>query len=126
MKSINEMTHDEIAEEIEWNEDIFRSCEESGHGISSKEVVRQARLKAALTMMGDPKAETSFLTQQQIAILRGEYERIETIDPCQPTYDKLCETLDAMPDALLMQIANAEIKFMSLLARNRCNRRNIG
>jgi hypothetical protein len=55
--------------------------------------------------------------------LRAFYGAIPAIDPAMPTYGRLIATLDAMTDANLRQIADADVKFLSALARNRCIRR---
>lgn len=47
---IETMTRDEIECEIERNQDFFNDCNESGQGVSSKEVIRQRALIAALNM----------------------------------------------------------------------------
>lgn len=64
-------------------------------------------------------------TETQINALRNDYAKLNTIDPCEPTYGKLCAKLDAMGDDMLKQVAQAKIKFMSVLAINRCIRRKI-
>lgn len=62
-------------------------------------------------------------TLTQISTLRAEYSRINTIDPCGEAYPKLCKMLDALDKNALQQLAGAQIKFVSSLARNRFNRR---
>lgn len=66
-------------------------------------------------------------TDAQIEALRNDFAKLDGIDPCEPSYSKLVATLDAMPDDMLQQVATVKprIKFMSLLAINRCTRRNI-
>lgn len=121
MKNVSDLTIDEINDDIEWMENVMASYDANGQGVSSKEVVRLARLRAEKLMIEGE----GLLTTQQIAILQMEYDRIKSIDPSQPTYTKLCATLDAMPDPLLKQISGAGINFMSALAFNRCIRRGI-
>ena len=55
----------------------------------------------------------------QIEELRRQYSAITGIDPCQPPYQKLIAELDAMPQAMLSQLAGAKIPFVSRLAQNR-------
>lgn len=47
---ISTMTREDIEHEIERNQDFFNDCADSGQGVSSKEVVRQRALIAALDM----------------------------------------------------------------------------
>lgn len=62
------------------------------------------------------------LSDAQLAELRAQYETIAAVDPCKPTYSVLCRFLDRMPQELLKQLADARIKFLSPLARNRVKR----
>lgn len=57
--------------------------------------------------------------------LREEFGSIETINPEQPTYGKLCEFLDSCSNDYLKFLRDADIKWVSSLARNRCIRRGI-
>ena len=68
---------------------------------------------------------TPTLTTAHLGALRKAYAGLQTIDPCQQGYRDLCALLDGQPDAMLATIAKADIKFVSLLARNRCNRRGV-
>lgn len=54
-----------------------------------------------------------------IARLRDSYATINTIDPSSPTYQSLISKLNKMDPAMLQQLASAQIKFVSGLARNR-------
>ena len=51
--------------------------------------------------------------------LRQSYATIDKIDPTQPAYTKLISLLDKLGQPALRQIAEAKIKFISNLARNR-------
>jgi len=55
----------------------------------------------------------------QIEKLRKEYGKINTVDPESSTYKSLIKQLDKMDQKLLKQVADAKIKFVSSLARNR-------
>lgn len=57
--------------------------------------------------------------------LRKAYATLKTINPSSPTYKKLVDLIDSMDDDLLMIIEAAEIKFLSMLAWNRCKRRGL-
>lgn len=61
----------------------------------------------------------------QIEALRAGYGKLKTIDPSSPTYKKLIALLDSMDDELLMIVEAAQIKFLSMLAWNRCKRRGL-
>jgi hypothetical protein len=63
------------------------------------------------------------LTPEHLDALRAEYNQIERIDPCQPSYYRLCEILDRASPEMLKQVAEADIKFISLMATNRLNRK---
>lgn len=67
----------------------------------------------------------ALFSDAHLAELRTGYATITGIDPCQPTYGKITAMLDAMDDAQIVQIAKAEIKFLSLLATNRVIRRGL-
>lgn len=53
--------------------------------------------------------------------LRSEYNKIERIDPAQPYYTRLIKLLDNLPASHLNQLAEANIKFVSILAKRRIN-----
>jgi len=59
----------------------------------------------------------------QLSRLRSEFSRINTIDPCGPTYPQIVALLDGMSLAQLRQVRDANIKFMSKLAINRIIRK---
>jgi hypothetical protein len=61
----------------------------------------------------------------QIEALRAAYGKIRYIDPQGPAYKKLCALLDSMDNELLMIVRDAQIKFMSNLAFNRCQIRGL-
>lgn len=61
----------------------------------------------------------SLLSQQQLDTLRANYSRIERIDPASTTYQTLISKLNRYPQEVLRQLADANIKFLSALARNR-------
>lgn len=64
-------------------------------------------------------------TPAQLEALRREFAKIETIDPCAPTYGRLVAMLDGLADSDLATIARAGVKFVSNMAVNRCIRRGI-
>lgn len=57
-----------------------------------------------------------------VAQCRAAYGKLETIDPTSPGYQRLCALLDRMTQEQLRALAEAEIKFVSKLARNRIRR----
>ena len=61
-------------------------------------------------------------TPQQLAKMRDEYGKINTIDPAGPAYKQLVAMLDKMHIDNLKTLAGAKIKFVSGLAQNRVNR----
>ena len=62
---------------------------------------------------------TEGYSAKQIASLRKEYSAVNKVDPDSPTYKSLIKHLDSLPQELLKDLANAKIKFVSSLARNR-------
>lgn len=72
--------------------------------------------------MDNPKLTDNF-SAEQIARLREEFGKIETVNP-----DRLPEFhafFDSMADHVLAQVAGAGIKWLSSLARNECMRRGV-
>lgn len=63
---------------------------------------------------------------EQVVVLREEYSKVDRIDPSEPTYGQLCDFLDTMDDVKLQQLADAKIKWLSMLANNRLLRRKMG
>jgi hypothetical protein len=68
--------------------------------------------------------EESF-SPSQIAALKAEYSKINTIDPSSDTYKKLIAMLDRLDLKSLQSLAGAEVKFVSKLAQNRVARKNM-
>jgi hypothetical protein len=64
--------------------------------------------------------------QNQIKELRKEYGAIERMDPSSPIYDNLLMALDLLETPKLEMLAGANIKWVSMLARNRVVRRSMG
>jgi len=61
----------------------------------------------------------------QIAALKAEYSKINTVDPSSDTYKKLIAMLDRLDLKSLKSLAGAEIKFVSKLAQNRVARKSM-
>jgi len=59
------------------------------------------------------------LSDQQLQTLRDNYARIERINPDSANYKQLTAKLSQYPQEVLKQLAGANIKFVSSLARNR-------
>lgn len=62
----------------------------------------------------------------QIEELRVEYGKIEKMDPSGPLYENLINALELLETQKLEMLANAQIKWVSILARNRVIRRGMG
>lgn len=67
----------------------------------------------------------ALFSDAHLADLRTGYATIQSVDPCQPTYGKMTALLDKMDDLQIVQIAKAEIKWLSSLAANRVIRRGL-
>jgi hypothetical protein len=68
---------------------------------------------------------TESFSASQIAALKAEYSKINTIDPASDTYKKLIAMLDRLDLKSLQSLAGAEIKFVSKLAQNRVLRKSM-
>jgi hypothetical protein len=62
----------------------------------------------------------------QVEELRKMYGEIEKMDPSGPLYDNLIKALDLLDTPKLQMLADAQIKWVSTLARNRVTRRAMG
>lgn len=62
---------------------------------------------------------TESFSKDQIDKLKAEYGTMQKIDPISPSYKKLITLLDNLPQDHLKQLAAADIKFISPLAKNR-------
>lgn len=58
-------------------------------------------------------------SKEQIDKLKAEYGTMQKIDPTSSSYKKLIALLDNLPQDHLKQLASADIKFISPLAKNR-------
>jgi len=66
--------------------------------------------------------ESINFSKEQLDTLRDNYSTLNRIDPSSPTYKKLTDMLDSLKLPALKQLSNANIKFVSMLARNRVQR----
>ena len=58
-------------------------------------------------------------SKDQIEIMRKAYGTLSRMDPSSPTYKKFIKFLEKLPKNQLKQLAGANIKFVSMLAKNR-------
>jgi len=68
---------------------------------------------------------TESFSASQIAALKAEYSKINTIDPSSDTYKKLIAMLDKLDLKSLKSLADANVKFVSKLAQNRVLRKSM-
>jgi hypothetical protein len=68
---------------------------------------------------GVEDASRGLMSDSQLGQLRTAYAGIKTVDPSQPSYGKLTALLDGSGPERIKQLAGANIKFVSSLARNR-------
>jgi len=61
----------------------------------------------------------SKFSKDQIEIMRTAYGTLSRMDPSSPTYKKFIKFLEKLPKNQLKQLAGANIKFVSMLAKNR-------
>jgi len=64
-------------------------------------------------------------TATEIETLRTEYARLQTVDPCAPTYQSLRTLIGHLDESALRQLAAARIKFVSSMAVNAAVRRGV-
>jgi len=89
-----------------------------------QEKERKAIQQQKKALRTEETMEESF-SPSQIAALKAEYSKINTIDPDSDTYKKLIAMLDRLDLKSLKSLAGAEIKFVSKLAQNRVARKNV-
>jgi hypothetical protein len=61
----------------------------------------------------------SDIEQKQLVALKTSCNGIQFVDPLGPTYKKLTDYLDKQPQSMLTLLASQDIKWISMLARNR-------
>lgn len=86
----------------------------------AKEREALSKKKQSIKSEFDPLEES--FSDAQIAKLKAEYSKINTIDPSGDGYKKLTAMLDKLDKPTLEKLAGAGIKFVSGLAKNRANR----
>lgn len=64
-------------------------------------------------------ATSTIFSDQHLAELRTTFADLKKIDPCGPAYQKLTKLLDAVSREQMQQLAQANINFVSLLAKSR-------
>ena len=85
---------------------------------------REALATQRKSLRSEETVEESF-SPSQIAALKAEYSKINTVDPDSDTYKKLIAMLDKLDLKSLQSLAGAEIKFVSKLAQNRVLRKSM-
>lgn len=70
------------------------------------------------------KANPAAFTDEQLRRLQREYASIHSVDPDSPTFKKVVALLDSLDQTNLKRLADAKVKFLSPLARNRLIREN--
>jgi len=76
------------------------------------------RLEMKVESISESSNETKF-SKKQLDVLRKSYSKLNKINPSSPTYDKLIKLLNSLDKDALKQIAFGDIKFVSMLAKNR-------
>lgn len=84
-----------------------------------------AEAEGNVVKMGGEAEKPVLMSPQQLTVLRNRFLVIKKIDPESKTYKELTSWLDKAPDALLKQLADANIMFVSKLAKNRVMRRGL-
>lgn len=60
--------------------------------------------------------ETQTFTEEHLEALRRGYNGLQRINPCSDTYQRFEACVNGCNDAALLQLARANIKFLSVLA----------
>lgn len=69
--------------------------------------------------------ETQQFTEEHLAALRRAYNGLQRIDPCSDTYQRFRECVLGCGDDALLQLARANVKFVSVLAMGVARSRNL-
>jgi hypothetical protein len=123
--------------------DIEEAKVGSGTAVANKDAEKRAQLtlKSIKLRIKQQKERESLASQKkamsteetvmesfspsQIAALKAEYSKINTIDPDSDTYKKLIAMLDKLDLKSLKSLADANVKFVSKLAQNRVARKSV-
>jgi hypothetical protein len=89
----------------------------------AKEREALSKKKQSIKSEFDPLEES--FSDAQIARLKAEYSKINTVDPSGDSYKKLTAMLDKLDVPTLEKLAGAGIKFVSGLAKNRVLRKSM-
>ena len=88
-------------DKVRWN-DYYHDIEQVVDKYSEKESVKEAKF-----------------SKDQIEIMKLAYGTLSGMNPNSPTYKKFIKFLDRLPKDQLKQLAGSNIKFISMLAKNR-------
>ena len=83
-----------------------------------KESVNRGRAEKSRLKKEGKLSEGKF-SKEQLNLLKLGYGSLNKLDPSSPTYKKFIKFLEKLPKDELKQLANADIKFVSMLAKNR-------
>ena len=92
--------------------------------IKLKDVIEDLELGKVYTDKDRPPFQVESVNEaqfskDQIEIMRKAYGTLKTMNPTSPTYKKFIKFLEKLPKNQLKQLAAANIKFVSMLAKNR-------
>jgi hypothetical protein len=79
--------------------------------------------KSNESLKESPTSVKGKFSKEHLAKLKAEYDSLDKINPSSPSYDKLIKLLNIMDKNQLKQLSDANIKFVSMLARNRYQRK---
>ena len=102
---------------------IFNAVNDKAKKDMNKGNIRQVQVILHKVMKQNRVRESvsEGFTSSQLGKLRNQMKGIGRVNPSGPTYKKLTKLLDVLSISELQQIAKADIKFMSLLAKNTPN-----
>jgi len=92
--------------------------------IKLKDLIKDLELGKVYTDKDMPPFQTESVNEakfskDQIEIMRTAYGTLKGMNPSSPSYKKFIKFLSKLPKDQLKQLANAKIKFVSILAKNR-------
>ena len=94
----------------------------AGYSDIAKELLGEENMNNELTLVEETIAEMKMVgefTPKQLDILRKQMAKINTVDPESPSYKGIVNILDSMDRKQLEQMVNADIKWLTMLAKNR-------
>ena len=103
----------------------WKKCENEASDAQEKEFHTQLDKLVHKTFGKSPEEEKmdEKFDRTHLGLLKYAYKDIDKINPSEPMYARVVGMLDKLSKQELQQLANADIKFISLLAKNRLSKK---